>query len=220
MAETNNIVVKKPPYKETIGAQYYCFNTPDSGNNFDLESYDEKVNKTETVKSVKITESAESTPIYGSGKVYDTRTLLAYVDIEVESLASDADDLAKMRGDVTTEHGLIQGLTTPLKPYFAYGKVVKLSGGNFRLDWYPKCQLVENNEESRTIEDKFEEQNDSLIIRAYAFDEDGKLFKNSIDSSSTKFPKGVTEEKFFNKPIITDADLAAIIPTEETEEGA
>lgn len=220
MAETNNIVVKKPPYKESIGAQYYCFNKPNNGDNFDLESYNENVNKTETVKSVKITESSESTPIYGSGKVYDTRTLLAYVDIEVESLATDADDLAEMRGDTISEHGLIQGLTTPQKPFFAYGKVVKLSGGHFRFDWYPKCQLVENNEETNTIEDKFEEQNDNLTIRAYAFDEEGKIFKNSIDSSSAKFPKGVTEEKFFNKPIITEADLLAIIPIEVSEDGA
>lgn len=210
--ESNNIIVKKPPYKESIGAQYYCFNNLEDSSNFDTSKYEEKVNKTDTVKSVTITESAESTPIYASGKVYDTRSQMAYVDIEVESLASDADDLSKMRGDNITSHGLIQGLTSPVKPYFAYGKVVKLSGGHFRLDWYPKCQLIENSDETKTREENFEEQNENLTIRAYAFDEEGKIFKNSIDSSSAKFPKGVTEELFFNKPIITDEDLESIIP--------
>lgn len=212
MAETNNIITKKPPYKESIGAQYYCFNEPESGNDFDTTKYDTKVNKTETVKSVTITENAESTPIYGSGKVYDTRNQLAYVDIAVESLASDADDLAKMRGDKVNTNGLIQGQTSPVKPFFAYGKVVLLSGGNFRYDWYPKCQLIENSDETKTRGENFEEQNENLTIRAYAFDEEGKIFKNSVDSSSAKFPKGVTEALFFNKPIITPEDLTAIIP--------
>lgn len=210
---TNNIITKKPPYKESIGAQYYSFNDPEDGLDFDLSKYETKVNKTESVKSVTITENSESTPIYSSGKVYDTRNQLSYVDIAVESLASDADDLAKMRGDIVNENGLIQGQTSPKKPFFAYGKVVKLSGGHFRFDWYPKCQLIENSDETKTTEESFSEQNDNLTIRAYAFDTDGKLVKNSIDSSSSKFPKGITEELFFNKPIITPEDLTAIIPT-------
>ncbi len=221
MPEKNsNIVVKKPPYKETIGAQYYCFNNPGVGNDFDISKYDEKVNRTDTVKSVNITESAESTPIYASGKVYDTRSLLAYVDIEVESLATDADDLSLMRGDEVNDNGLIQGKTSPQKAFFAYGKVVKLSGGHFRLDWYPKCQLIENTDETKTKGENFEEQNENLIIRAYAFDDEGKFVKNSIDSSTKKFPKGVTEEMFFNKPIITKEDLSAIIPENSEIQGA
>ena len=212
MPDTSNIITKKPPYKESIGAQYYAFNNPEKGVDFDLSKYEEKVTKTENVKSVTITESAESTPIYASGKVYDTRNQLAYVDIAVESLASDADDLAKMRGDIINTNGLIQGQTVPKKPFFAYGKVVKLSGDNFRLDWYPKCQLIENSDETKTRGENFEEQNENLTIRAYAFDKEGKLIKNSIDSSSASYPKGVTEEMFFNAPIITPEDLTAITP--------
>ena len=117
-----------------------------------------------------------------------------------------------MRGDKINENGLIQGQALPEKPFFAYGKVVKLSGGHIRLDWYPKCQLIENSDETKTREENFEEQNETLTIRAYAFDEDGKYFKNSIDSSTSKFPKGVTEELFFNAPIITKEDLDKIIP--------
>lgn len=212
MSETNNIILKKPPYKESIGAQYYCFNDPEAGNDFDLTKYEKKVNKTETVKSVNITESAESTAIYSSGKVYDTRNQLAYVDIAVEELASDADDLAKMRGDKVNANGLIQAKTAPKKPFFAYGKVVLLSGGHVRYDWYPKCQLIENSDETKTRGENFEEQNENLTIRAYAFDEEGTLVKNSIDSSSSNFPTGVTEALYFNQPIITPEDLTAITP--------
>ena len=220
MPGEKTIVTKKPPYKETIGAQYYTFNNPDEGKDFDLTKYEEQTNKTETVKSVTITESTESTPIYASGKVYDTKNLIAYIDIAVQSIANDADDLARMRGDKVNTNGLIQGQASPKRPFFGYGKVVQLSGDNFRYDWYPKCQLVENSDEASTKEQNFAEQNESLTIRAYAFDEEGKLFKNSIDSSSANFPKGVTEEMFFKAPITGAADLDAIIATisqEETE---
>lgn len=202
-----SIKLKKPPYKESIGAQYYNFNKPDEGNDFDLTKYEDVTTKEETVKSVTITESAESTPIMASGKVYDTKSQIPYIDIEVEKLATDADDLARMRGDLVDEGGLIQTTTTPTKPFFAYGKTVELSGGNYRYDWYPKCQLIENTDETKTREEGFEEQNDTLTIRAYAFDEKGKLIKNSVDTSSSKFPDGLTEEKFFLKPIITKEDL-------------
>lgn len=209
---TNKIITKKPPYKESIGAQYYVFNNPDEGDNFDLSKYEEQVTKTETVKTVTITENQENTPIYGSGKVYDTKSQLAYVDIAVEQIASDADDLNRMRGEKVNDNGLIQGRTQGEKPFFAYGKVVKLSGGHQRFDWYPKCQLIENTDETKTKQENFEEQNETLTIRAYAFDDEGHFFKNSIDSSTAKFPKGVTEELFFNAPITSTKDLDAIIP--------
>lgn len=212
MPDTNKIVTKKPPYIESIGAQYYVFNNPSEGTDFDVTSYEENVTKTENAKTVTITESTENTPIYASGKVYDTRNQIAYVDIAVESIAQDADDLNKMRGDITNNNGLIQSQTAGKRPFFAYGKVVKLSGDNFRLDWYPKCQLIENSDEARTRGETFEEQNQNLTIRAYAFDEDGKLFKNSVDSSSAKFPTGLTEAMFFNAPIITTTDLDNVIP--------
>lgn len=208
MPEPSKIVLKKPPYKESIGAQYYCFNNPEDGIDFDLKKYEENVVKEETVKSVTITESAESTPIMASGKVYDTKSQIPYIDIEVEKLATDADDLARMRGDLVDEGGLIQTTTTPTKPFFAYGKTVELSGGKYRYDWYPKCQLIENTDETKTREESFEEQNDTLTIRAYAFDEKGKIVKNSVDSSSTHYPEGLTEDAFFNAPIITKEDLA------------
>ncbi len=207
------IITKKPPYKESIGAQYYNFNKPEEGMDFDLTKYEDETIKNESIKTITITESSESTPIYGSGKVYDTRQQTSYIDIEVETLATDIDDLCKMRGDTISEHGLIQDQASGKRPYFAYGKVVLLSNNNKRFDWYPKCQLVDNTDEAKTTEESFSEQSDTLTIRAYAFDEEGKTFKNSIDTSSTKFPKGVTEDLYFKQVITCDEDLVSIIPS-------
>ncbi len=203
------IVTKKPPYKETIGAQYYCFNKPDEGVDFDETKYEDETNKEETVKQVTITENAESAVIMSSGKAYDTRNQTTYVDIEVEKIATDADDLARMRGDLVDTGGLIQTPISSKRPFFAYGKVVELSGNNRRYDWYPKCQLIENTDETKTRGENFEEQTDTLRIRAYAFDKDQKMVKNSVDTSTANFPEGLTEEQFFKKPIITKEDLAS-----------
>ena len=103
---------------------------------------------------------------------------------------------------------------TATRPYFGYGKVVKKVGGGVRYDWYPKCQLVENTDDISTKEESFNEQNDTVTIRAYSFNEYGDV-KNYVDSESKNFPVGLTEEKFFNKPIITKTDLANAVSAVE-----
>ena len=52
-----SITTKKPPIKESIGAQYVCFDQ--SENDEYSGTYSEEVEKTEVVKSVKVTENAE-----------------------------------------------------------------------------------------------------------------------------------------------------------------
>ncbi len=95
------------------------------------------------------------------------------------------------------------------RPFFAYGKVVKLKGGKVRYEWYPKCKLAENTDEAQTREDKSSEQNDTITINAYAFEADGgKCF--CVDTSSKKSPAGLTEDKFFTKPLLKDADLTTM----------
>ncbi|MEG2505162.1 MAG: hypothetical protein RSB44_10825, partial [Carnobacterium sp.] len=105
--------------------------------------------------------------------------------------------------------GLILTGEDIIRPYFAYGKVVKYKGGNYKYDWYPKCQLVSNSDDSKTAEDKIAEQNDTLKIKALPFDEKGHI--SSTVQSDYKMPAGLTEDKFFTKPILTVADLAAAI---------
>lgn len=198
---------KKPMVKETVGAQYYAFNTPDNEGKFnpDSESYEEVI-KTDVVKNIATTENGDSTTIRASGKDYETVSNTSNVDLAVEVVAFPVDDLARMRGDEADESGLISSKTSKVLPYFAYGKVVKKLGGGFRYDWYPKCQLVENTDDIATTEESFSEQNDTVTIRCYAFDNEGH-YKRSVDSEASNFPEGITEEKFFAQPILNATDL-------------
>ena len=47
------IKTKRPPMKETVGAQYLCFNTMDTDGRW-TSTFAEEVEKTEVVKSVKV----------------------------------------------------------------------------------------------------------------------------------------------------------------------
>lgn len=209
MSET--ITTKRPMIKQTVGAQYYAFNNPGQGVEYDSSTYEENVTKTETVKQIGVTENMESTPVKASGKDYTTVNQTASVDLAVESVAVVPDDLARMRGENIDNGGLITSGSSNKRPYFAYGKVVKKNGGGVRYEWFPKCQLVENTDDIATQEESFSEQNDTLTIRAYPFDDAGNI-RTYVDSESAYFPEGLTEEAFFAKPIINKGDLAAATP--------
>lgn len=200
---------KKPMIKETVGSQYYAFNTPAEGTDFDPTKYSETI-QTDVVKSIGTTENSESTAIYASGKTYGTVNNTSDVELAVEVVAFPAEDLAKMRGDTVGTNGLNLSGKTVQRSYFAYGKVVKKVGGGVRFDWYPKCQLIENTDEIKTQEGTFSEQNDTVTIRAYPFDSDGNV-KTYIDSEMSNFPEGMTEAKFFAKPITSDNELNTVI---------
>lgn len=198
-----SITSKKPPIKETVGAQYICFAT--AKEEWD-GTFEAEVEKTETVKSVKVTENGESTSVYASGKVYDTDETVSGVDVEVENIAFVTETLAKMRGDVVDEGGLVLSGGKGIRPYFAYGKVVIMRGGKVRYEWYPKCKLAENSDNANTSEEKFSEQTDTVTIKAYPFNDAGNV-KAMVDSTMTSFPVGLTEDKFFAKPILTKEEL-------------
>lgn len=199
------INTKKPPIKETVGAQYICFNKVDENGDW-TNAYETDVEKMETVKSVKVTENSESTPVFASGKIYDTDENTSGTDIEVENIAFPADTLAKMRGDNVDEGGLILSGGNRRRPYFAYGKIVLLRGGKRRMEWYPKCKLSENSDNTNTSEEKYSEQTDTVTIKAYAFNEEGDI-KAAVDSTMECFPENLTEESFFTKPVLKKEDL-------------
>lgn len=199
---------KKPPIKETVGSQYICFATATEDNIFD-GTYEEDVERTDVVKSVKVSENSESTTVRASGTDYETVSSSSGHEISVEVVAFPAETLSKMRGDTIDMGGLIITNTNSTKPFFAYGKVVKMKGGKVRYDWYPKCQLAENTDDVATSEEKFSEQNDTLTIKAFAFNDKGEI-KTSINADY-KMPEGLTEEKFFTKPILSVEDLTAAI---------
>lgn len=203
------ITTKKPMIKETVGGMYYCFNTKEEKADYDKDNYEEEVSKCNNVKNIGTTENSEATTVRASGTDYETLNQSASIDMAIEVVAFDVADLAKMRGDDTSDEGGLMLSGAPSKrPFFAFGKVVKKVGGGFQFAWYPKCQLVENTDDIATSEDTFSEQNDTVTIRAYSFDDKNQK-KAYVDSETTKFPKGLTEEKFFAKPILTSEDLAS-----------
>jgi phi13 family phage major tail protein len=205
-------VLRKPPIKESIGAQYICFNKMDEDDQWTQE-FEEEVEKTETVKSVSVSENASADDVYASGKVYDNESSTATYSIESEVIAFADETLAKMKGDSVDKGGLILSGGNRTKPYFAYGKVVMLKGGKVRLDWYPKCKLTENSDETKTKEESYSEQTDKITITAYPFNEDGDIVAKV--SSEVNFPDGLSEEKFFAAPILTKEDLAKAIGAKE-----
>ena len=203
-----NITSKKPAMKETVGAQYCCFNTMSTDGAW-TPTFEPEVEKTETVKSVKVTENTESVPTYASGKMYDQAAETASVDIEVEVVAFPETTVSKMKGDVVDEGGLVLSGGNGIRPFFAYGKVVHLRGGKMRFDWYPKCKLTEKSDDAETKEDKPSEMTDTIKITAYPFNDHGDIVAKVNED---KFPEGLTEELFFNQVIIDAAGLKAIVP--------
>lgn len=201
------IKTKRPPMKETVGAQYICFAEETEEGEFD-GTYETDVEKTEVVKTVKVTVNADTGDTYASGKVYDSDTPTKSIDIEIEVIAFPEDTLAKMKGDSVDAGGLILSGSNSQRPFLAYGKVVKLRHGGYRYEWYPKCKLAENSDDIATSEDKTSEQTDTIKIKAYPFDDAGNIVAKITESSA---PEGMTEDKFFAKPILTKEDLAAAL---------
>lgn len=201
------IKTKRPPMKETVGAQYICFAKETEEGEFD-GTYETDVEKTEVVKTVKVTVNADTGDSYASGKVYDSDTPTKSIDIETEVIAFPEDTLAKMKGDSVDAGGLILSGSNSQRPFFAYGKVVKLRHGGYRYEWYSKCKLTENSDDISTSEDKTSEQTDTIKIKAYPFDDAGNIVAKITESSA---PEGMTEDKFFAKPILTKEDLAAAL---------
>lgn len=204
---------KKPMIKETVGSLYTAFNTPTEEGEFNPSAYEETI-KSDVVKNIGTTENSEATTVRASGRDYETVNQTASVDMAVEVVAFDPADLARMRGDDTSdEGGLILSGAPSKRPFFAFGKVVKKVGGGVRYEWYPKCQLVENTDDIGTSEETFSEQNDTITIRAYAYASHNQK-KAYVDSETTNFPKGLTEEQFFTKPILSKEDLVAALAPE------
>lgn len=202
------VTLKKPPYIETVGAQYVCF--CDSGSSNDWTSnFETDIEKTEVVKSVTVTENVDTAVIRASGKDYDSRRGEETDTIAVGVIAFPAATLHRMRGDTVTDRGLIMSGGPVKRPYFAYGKVVHLSDDKIRMDWYPKCQLTENTDQANTSEQTFSEQTDTITITAYAFNDDGNT-KVSVNSD-VKWLEGLTEDKFFSKVILMEGDLTEVV---------
>lgn len=114
-------VTKRPPIKETVGAQYVCFNTMNEDGSW-TEKFADEVEKTETVKKVSVKENATATDVYASGKVYDQEAQTSTATIEVEVIAFPDETVAKMHGDNIDTAGLILSGGNRIKPFLHMAK--------------------------------------------------------------------------------------------------
>ena len=176
---------KRPSIKESVGGLRYCFATT---NEVDPQifsgKYEEEVAVSNVVKSIKRTENGDTTPVYASGRDYDTVSDTSSVDSEVEVVAFDPTDLA-------------------------FGQTVFYRQGRKKFRWYPKCKLTADTDDTNTKEESFSEQNDTVTIRAYPFNDKGQI---AIEfDTAVKTATGLTEEKFFNQVITSDEDLKKVI---------
>lgn len=202
------ITKKKPMLKQTVGDMYYAFNTMTENGEFNPGQYENTI-ECANVKNIGTTENAENTVVRASGQDYETVNEESSIDMAVEVVAFVTEDIARMKGE-DIDDGLVLGGAPSKRPFFAYGKVVKKVGGGVRYEWFPKCQLVENSDDIATSEETFNEQNDTVTIRAYSFDSANHK-KVYVDSEMSSFPEGMTEEKFFTKPILSKGDLTAAL---------
>jgi hypothetical protein len=112
-----------------------------------------------------------------------------------------------MRGD-TVDTGIILSGGVKTRPFFAYGIPVIKKDGTKKLQWFPKCKLVENSDATATSTDSHSDQTDSLTIRAYGFDatqnQDVSVLTGEEENAS------ITEEKFFAAPLTTIAAAKAL----------
>ena len=214
---TKKQVTKRPPVKETVGAQYVCFSSSEDVNEYNGK-YEDIVEKTETVKKVSVSENGDSTPVPASGKTYMTVTSTSSTEISVEVVAFPSETISRMRGDTVTESGLILSGGNKERPRFAYGKTVIMHGGLRRFDWYPNCQLSANTDDIETSDTSFKEQNDTLTISAMPFNDNGDIVVRIKEDF--KAPQGLTEDIFFSQPILSEDDLKKmLVSNEETTSG-
>lgn len=196
----------RPKIKLTVGAQYICFNEGDANGDWDEDAFESDVSKFPTVVQAAITDEADSYDVYASGAVYDSDSNVLSRTIAVTNVAFDDKTIAKMRGESVSTKGVILEGGNGERPWFAYGIVEMKKGGGLVLRWFPKCKLTENSDEAATSTASHSDQNSTMNIKAYQYNTDG--------NTDVKAPEiaGITEAAFFAKPLLTAAEVEALIP--------
>lgn len=197
------ITEKRPSTKYTVGAQYICFNATE----WSSAGYEEDVTKLPTVVDVDIADNADSYESYASGAVYESDTIVTYKDISVTQLVFPEDILAKMRGD-QVDTGIIMSGGVKTRPYFGYGVPIIKKDGTKKLQWFPKCKLVENSDKTATSKESHSDQTDTIKIRAYGFDNTQNQDVSCLTSETEN--ASITEDAFFAAPLLTIAAVKAL----------
>ena len=203
---SSNITEYRPKIKLTVGAQYICFNQGDSNGDWDASAFESAVKKFPTVVQAAITDEVDSYEVYASGAVYDADANVLSKTIAVTNVAFDDATIAKMKGETVSSKGVIMEGGFAERPWFAYGIVEMKKGGGLVLRWFPKCKLTENSDEAATSTASHSDQNSTMNIKAYQYNADG--------NTDVKAPEiaGITEDAFFDAPLLTAAAVEALIP--------
>ena len=204
------ITKKTPAVKLTVGSQYICMNTMDSDNNW-TETFASDVTELPTVVNVEVTDNSDSYEVYASGAVYDADTPITSQDISEENVAFPAILLAGLRGEEVDSTGVTQGGGFGVRPFFAYGMAIKRKDGSWEYRWYPKCKLTDNSDSTETSEATHKDQNETITIRAYGYDDDGHTYVRAITSESGM--ANMTAAAFFAAPLLTIAAVKAALPS-------
>lgn len=200
------IAKRHPPVKITVGAQYICFDKPDTNGEFTTE-YETDVLKIPNVTTLDVSDKGANDVDYASGFPYDTDNDVKSIEIKQTQIARDPMLLAKMKG-YSVNGGIVIGKSVTTRPFFAYGIPIIRKGGVYTFRWYPKCKLTDSTDKTETSEQNHKSMTDDDTILAMPFNDAGDLFVEvNTDSEDTA---GITEDKFFTKPILTAADAQAL----------
>ena len=200
------ITEKRPSTKYTVGAQYICFNEDPE---WDSSEFETDVIKFPTLVDVTVADNSDSYQSYASGEVYESDTIVTYLELSVTQLAFDEKTIARMKGD-TVDEGIIMSGGVKTRPYFAYGLPIIKKDGTKDMRWYPKCKLVDNSDATATSTDSHSDQTDSLTIRAYGFDATQNQEVKVLTGETAN--AGITEAAFFAAPVLTVAAAKALRP--------
>jgi len=198
---------KHPAVKYTVGAQYICFNKMSDENEW-TEEFEETVYKLPTVVDIDVSDNDDSYDLYASGDIYDSDTTTTSKEISETNVAFPTELLAKMKGDDVDSGVILEGGPT-VRPFFAYGVPIMAKDGTYDMRWYPKCKLTENSDAAQTSTDSHSDQNDTITIKAYGFNDDKQIAVRAETANETL--ASLTEDSFFAAPLLTrDAVLALV----------
>ena len=200
-----------PSTKYTVGSQYICFDSMDEQNEW-TQTFESDVVELPTVIDVDIKDNTDAYDRYASGALYEADSPVTSQEITETNIAFPPMLLAKMRGEEVDEAGIVLGGGHGARPYFAYGCAIVNKDGSRELRWYPKCKLRENSDKTETSEENHKEQNDTVTIKAYGFNDNGNTYIKAITSEDGM--AGMDEDKFFAAPVLTiDAAKALLNST-------
>lgn len=196
-----------PAVRHTVGSQYICMNTMSADNEW-TETFAADVTELPTVVDVEISDESDAYEVYASGAMYDSDAPVTSQEISETNVAFPAVLLSTLRGE-EVDGGVVLGGGFGIRPYFAYGCVIVNKDGTKEYRWYPKCKLTENSDRAETSEASHKDQNGTVTIRAYGYDDDGHTYVKALTSETAM--ANLTAAQFFAAPLLTIAAVKALV---------